>query len=96
MTRRKRSYTTEFKEDSIDLVNEIGVLKASDELGVSRSTLQSWVDKNIKPVQSKSNIDWKAEAKRLKKENGYLKAINDVLKKSTAIFSQGEFPPSKQ
>ena len=31
--------------------------------------------------------DLEKEVRRLKKENGYLKEINKVLKKSTAIFS---------
>ena len=47
-------------------------------------------------VKKESEKELQKEIKRLQKENGYLKQINEVLKKSTAIFSQAELPPFKK
>lgn len=97
MTKKKNVYTDEFRAEAVEMMKEHGVEKASEDLGVSRSSLVTWSKKNDPERLSKSNSinDTLKENKRLKKENQYLKKINEVLKKSTAIFSQGELPPSK-
>lgn len=97
MTKRKNVYTAEFKAEAIEMMKEIGVEKAAEDLGVSRTSLINWSKKanSVKPLKQSSLNDILKENKRLSKENQYLKKINEVLKKSTAIFSQGELPPSK-
>lgn len=77
------------------MINEIGTSKAARDLGVDPHCLRSWKKKAESKPSFDSEVDWKKEAKRLQKENQYLKTINDVLKKSTAIFSQDGFPPFK-
>ena len=97
MTAKTKTYTDEFKADAINMIQIHGMNKTSRDLGVSPVTLRSWRKKlttnNVSGVESDSELQ--KEIKRLKKENLYLQKINEVLKKSTAIFSQGEFPPLK-
>ena len=102
MTKKKRSYTVEFKQEAIKLAKENGITKTSSDLGVAPVSIRNWMKKNIEVDDDSKIIDWKKEAIRLqkevkqtKKENEYLKIINDVLKKSTAIFSQEKLPPFK-
>lgn len=96
MTKKRRTYTIEFKAEAVEMAKAQGFSKTAKDLGVAPMTLRNWVDKaNPDTINQSSETDWKKEAKRLQKENQYLKKINDVLKKSTAIFSQDELPPSK-
>ena len=97
MTKKKNSYTDEFKQNAVELSKELGILKAAQELGVSEMSIRNWQKKILSSTSSsrKSETDLLKENKRLQKEVQYLKKINDVLKKSTAIFSQDEFPPFK-
>ena len=95
MTKKRRTYTAEFKEEAVNLVKEIGITKASKDLGVDSHSFRSWKMKAQLQPDLESEVNWKKEAMRLQKEVQYLKKINDVLKKSTAIFSQDEFPPFK-
>ena len=93
-TRRpKRSFSMEFKKEAVELIEKIGMKKAEAELDIGSSTLRSW-QKKIQnpgpqaPEGQKSYSQLQKEIRRLNKENGYLKEINKVLKKSTAIFSR--------
>lgn len=97
MTKKKNVYTDQFKAEAVEMVKEHGIKRTIQDLGVSKSSLVNWSQKETpqKLSEPKSLNDAIKENKRLQKENQYLKKINDVLKKSTAIFSQGELPPSK-
>jgi len=90
----RKSYTEEFKVEALNLVKAIGITKASAELGVTAKTLRTWSDsKSTNPTKSSKNIqvaELEAELRRAKKEIKNLKLINDVLKKSTAIFSKDQ------
>ena len=93
--RVKRSFSTEFKLEAIELTEKIGIFRASRELGLSGSTLRGWKRKvqsvgSESPAGKKSYSELEKEVRRLAKENGYLKEINKVLKKSTAIFSSDQ------
>ena len=90
--RKRRLFTDEFKRETVELINKIGIRKAGAELDIGSSTLRVWKRKfenPESPVSSgkKSYSELEREIRRLSKENGYLKEINKVLKKSTAIFS---------
>lgn len=90
--RQRRIFTEEFKREAIELVDKIGISKAEKELDIGSSVLRGWLKKyhspEVKtPSGKKSYADLEKENRRLAKENGYLKEINKVLKKSTAIFS---------
>ena len=98
--RKNRSYSEEFKIESVELAKKIGNAEASRELEISESNIRAW-RKKFDPIESKNVIQYnkcetkstksyaqlERENKKLSKELGYLKKINEVLKKSTAIFS---------
>lgn len=93
-SKRGKSYNKEFKLEAIKLAEEIGITKASQELGVTSKSLRSWMNGEALGPEAKSktqsHADLEAENRRLKKENKNLKLINDILKKSTAIFSKDQ------
>ena len=93
--RKRRIFTEEFKREAVELVEKIGISKAEKELDIGNSTLRGWKRKYHGPDSQdasgkKSYSDLEKEIRRLSKENGYLKEINNVLKKSTAIFSNDQ------
>lgn len=96
MTKKRKTYSTEFKESAVKLAEEVGPQEAANQLGVCKASISIWKrNLTFSGNASSSDIDWEKEAKKLQKENSYLKKINDVLKKSTAIFSQSDLPGSK-
>ena len=93
--RKRRIFTEEFKQEAVELINKIGISKAEKELDIGNSTLRNWKRKYEEPASSapsgkKSYSDLEKENRRMAKEIGYLKEINKVLKKSTAIFSNDQ------
>ena len=101
MSKPSKHYSPEFKEEAIKLAEKIGIPKAAAELGVAPKSISNWIAK-LSP-QSKSKVsasgksvqELEAEVRKLRKENEYLNKINDVLKKSTAIFSADQIKGSK-
>mgnify|MGYP001545518942 CR=1 FL=1 len=88
------TYSVEFREAAVAKCLEIGATETSQELGVSISTLSGWKKKyssqeglSESPVKpSYEQLELELEVKKLKKELSYVSQINQVLKKSTAIF----------
>jgi transposase len=88
--RAKRQFSLEFKKEAIELANKVGNSQAARDLGLSESHIRAWksIFNPASPAsETKSYSELEKEIKRLNKENTYLKEINKVLKKSTAIFS---------
>lgn len=91
--RKRRIFSKEFKREAVELIEKIGLSTAAKELDIDEGTLRSWRQKvhNL-DVQAggrkKSYAELEKENRRLTKEIGYIKEINKVLKKSTAIFSR--------
>lgn len=88
----RRQYDEEFKKEAVRLSKENGVKSTAQDLGICEPTLSKWRKKYLDPKSSPSEEsptyeDLFKENQKLKKEMGYLKDINEVLKKSTAIFS---------
>lgn len=92
-------YTDEYKREAVERCHQVGVTKASEELGINMSSLIRWRRQfsdssnkisNNKSVSKPSYEELEKENLRLKKELGYVEEINRVLKKSTAIFSSKE------
>ena len=89
----RRQYSEEFKKEAVRLSDEKGTKAAAEELGIAQPTLSKW-RKIYLDLKSPSNSEDPSyqellkENKKLKKEMEYLKDINKVLKKSTAIFSK--------
>lgn len=91
MSIKRNKYSDEFKVEAINLAKKIGFTKAAEELGVRDSMIHKWSKKlnqnSRADILSPAKPDLEAEIRQLRKENRYLKEINEVLKKSTAIFS---------
>lgn len=102
---KRRHHSDEFKREAVELANRVGITKAAVELGVHETSIRAWKKQFEDPQKSldgyetstaqKSYSDLEKENKRLLKENGYLKEINNVLKKSTAIFSADHMGSSR-
>jgi transposase len=93
--KKRRVFNEEFKREAIELTEKIGVSQVKKELDIDESTLRAWRKKaqNSDSGTSggkKSYSELEQENRRLTRENGYLKEINKVLKKSTAIFSNDQ------
>ena len=100
--RKQKRFSEEFKQEAIELSNKLGNSKAALELGINESNIRNWKRKlnsnsqaSIPMGAKKSYAELEKENKRLSKENGYLREINKVLKKSTAIFSADHMGGSK-
>ncbi len=94
--RKYKSYTEEFKREAVARSQAVGVTKASEELKLTTSTIYGWIRKysdlpSFKTFENKPSYEeLEKEVRKLKKELGYMEAINKVLKKSTAIFSSDQ------
>ena len=92
----KRQYTAEFREETLDLVRKSGKSKAAVErdLGLYAGQIRHWEQQHQKgegmnrpKKEAQEEPDWKAEAKRLQKENEILRQEREILKKAIAIFT---------
>ena len=95
MSRKRKIYSKEFKSDAIEMAKELGITKAAEKLGINPTNIRRWrgdfEDKESGPSDM-SVEELKKRNKQLEKENGYLRKINEVLEKSTAIFSNDQIP----
>lgn len=100
--RPKRNYSEEFMKEAVSRCNLVGPKQTCDELDISNSVLARWrkkySDSSIIETKSKDKPSYEElekENRRLKRELGYIQDINDVLKKSTAIFSNSHLKDFK-
>jgi transposase len=97
-----RKYTLDYKIEALKLVQKIGNAKASIELGVSKSTLSTWMKAakigdialgagNQTPgsamTLAEENQKLKAEIKALTKANKLLAKENAFLEEASAFFA---------
>lgn len=94
-TRKRRSYTKEFKLEAIRLADESGKSTAqiAAELGISANQIYNWKRQYItKPESAFKNesqlSEEQTEIQRLRLENARLKEERDILKKATAFFAK--------
>jgi transposase len=95
MSRKRRSYTREFKLEAVKLVTEKGysVAEAARSLGIGQTLLRSWTltvkqqgeqafpgHGHLPPAED--------EIRRLRAENKRLQMECDILKKATAFFAK--------
>jgi len=89
--KRNRKYSEEFKNEAIELASRVGNSEAGRQLGINEAQIRAWKSQlKLKSIDSnkKSYDELEKENKKLQKELYYMKEINKVLKKSTAILSQ--------
>lgn len=91
--RKRRDFTTEFKNDAVKLVTEQGYTcsEVGRRLGVNHTNISRWVRQHRDRLENRSQPgsqqDLEAEVKRLKKENKRLLMERDILKKAAAFFA---------
>ncbi|QEN04199.1 transposase [Thiospirochaeta perfilievii] len=85
------TYSKEFKDQALKLSDEIGLKKASDQLGVKYSTLSGWrrnrSKKSINVVQKDTTPMTDRELK-MQKEIQELKQANEILKDALGFFAK--------
>jgi transposase len=93
----RRVYTKEFKSEAVMLAGrrEKPVRLIAQDLGRNESVLRRWVHEAQEAVEGVQAFPGHgrprdAELARLRKEVKHLREINDILKKATVIFAQGE------
>ena len=95
MTKKRRTYTPEFKAEAVQLVTGQGysVAEAARSLGVHETLLRSWKQ----AVEAEGDQAFPGHGKlppsegelhRLRAENKRLRAACDILKKATALFAR--------
>lgn len=93
-TRKRRSFTPEFKADAIRLVLDEGRSPSSvaKDLDLTLSALTQWVeraraDRGTSKRGTLTN-DEREELSRLRKENRELRMDREILKKAAAFFAK--------
>lgn len=90
-TRKRRSYTEDFKRDAVALVTEQGykVTEAARSLGVNANQLQRW--KRLfadEAAEARLSEDEREELNRLRKEVRQLRMEKEILKKASQYFAR--------
>ncbi|MCI1210032.1 MAG: transposase [Treponema sp.] len=78
-----KQYSKGFREQALELSDEIGLKKASAQLGVVYGTLSDWRKKRAKAERTGEPED---EIERLKRENAELKKSNSILRDALCFF----------
>ena len=83
-----KQYSKEFREQALELSDEIGLKKASEQLGVVYGTLSDWRKKRGRQQRSKAERTEEPENKieRLSRENAELKKSNSILRDALCFF----------
>ncbi len=89
--RSYKTYSKEFKEESVSLITEQGysVSEAAKSLGIGTSMLYKW-KQAIEDQRSGKSLtkDERDELKMLRKENKNLRMEKEILKKASAFFAK--------
>ena len=100
MARTRRSYTLEFKQETVRLIEEQGlaVVEVGEDLGVCPTVIRRWLKlaRAGKPLSASAQqtsqpaepVDLEAENRRLRKEVAKLREEREILKKAAAFFAQ--------
>ena len=91
--RTKKDYTTEFRNRAVSMVlkSDKSIAQIARDLGVTGTTLYSWVNKNKTANTEEdgtTNEQLFGELKKLKRELAEVKEQRDILKKATAYFAK--------
>ena len=92
MTETRRTFTPDFREGAVRLVEETGkpIAQVARELGVNAGTLANWVnmDRKRREAGNSDGLDAgeRAELARLRRENAELQMRCDVLKRSLVLW----------
>ena len=83
-----KRYDKDFREQALKLSDEVGIRKASEQLGVVYGTLADWRKQRVRNSNQKIEIVGNSgdEIARLIKENAELKKANSILKDALGFF----------
>jgi len=91
----KRTYTKEFKEEAVKLVEEqdVSIKQAATELGISQSALRKWINasqnKGERAFPGSGNLNPEDRKVRdLEKKVRLVEMERDILKKAVAYFAK--------
>lgn len=87
----RRKFSVEFKREAVDLVlgSNLTTKEISTDLGIGLSTLTRWIrEHRDRELAYRPHDDSEKELARLRKENRFLRAERDLLKKATAFFAK--------
>ncbi len=92
MTRKRRTYTDEFKHEAVKLVTEqrYSLAEAARNLGVHANLLRTWrqkIEAAEEEYEAGLTEDERMELASLRAENKRLRMERDILKKATAFFA---------
>ncbi len=94
MTKKRKTYTREFKVEAVRLVTEenYSIAQAAESLGVSGYSLRKWRKELLAQADAafpgKGSLTSRDEqVRRLQEENRRLRMERDILKKATAFFA---------
>ena len=91
------TYEKSFKEEAVQLSNEIGLKKAAEQLGISYNTLADWRYKqkihgsqaNVGSGHKRMSADPKEqEIYELRKEIAELRRANEILQEALGFFAK--------
>ena len=92
-SRRRRTFSDDFKYEAVALAKSIGVRQAASDLNISEGNLRNWK----KAVEQHGDLAFAGvsehesashELRRLRSENRILKQERDILKKAAAYFAK--------
>lgn len=95
MSRKRRAFTPEFKQEAVKLVLEQGLTaaQAARDLGVGENVLGRWLQLARDGVEKSRAGEVLTESehgelKRLRSENAVLRKEREILKKAAAFFAK--------
>ena len=90
--RPRRSFSTEFKHDAVELVRSSGksIASVARDLDLTESALREWVRQADVDDGRRDGLTTaeREELARLRKENRTLREERDILKRATAFFAR--------
>ena len=90
MSRQRRQFTPEFKQEAVALVVRSGqsTNQVAQELGIGQTSLSRWL-RQAKTTPAKVNgFQAAEELKQLRREVERLRMERDILKKAAAFFAK--------
>ena len=103
MSKPHGNYTTEFRQEAVDLLLSSGrpLKVVAADLGISSNSLRTWRNRalgngRVTQVASTQSKDWSAapvadaaaEIRRLQRELDYMRRQREILKKAMSILSE--------
>ncbi len=90
-TRKRRSYTEEFKRDAVALITEQGykISEAARSLDIGDNLVRRWHREFEEEASgARLSVDEREELKRLRKEVRNLRMEKEILKKASQYFAK--------